>query len=79
MRILTVAICLLAAAAVFAQAGGDPWTRAVQVLQQDGGLKPPLPQRNQNKGRWRRKAASTTAKPEQGKMAAQAEQGKMAA
>ena len=34
MRILTVAICLLAAAPVFAQAGGDPWTRAVQVLQQ---------------------------------------------
>ncbi len=31
---LTVATCLLAAAPVFAQAGGDPWTRAVQVLQQ---------------------------------------------
>ncbi len=34
VRALTVAICLLAAAPVFAQAGGDPWTRAVQVLQQ---------------------------------------------
>src|SRR3989442_13392556 len=34
MRALTVAICLLAATPVFAQAGGDPWTRAVQVLQQ---------------------------------------------
>ena len=34
MRALTVAICLLAAVPVFAQAGGDPWTRAVQVLQQ---------------------------------------------
>ena len=31
---LPVAICLLAAAPVFAQAGVDPWTRAVQVLQQ---------------------------------------------
>jgi len=34
VRTLTVAICLLAAAPVFTQAGGDPWTRAVQVLQQ---------------------------------------------
>jgi len=34
VRALTIAICLLAAAPVFAQAGGDPWTRAVQVLQQ---------------------------------------------
>ncbi len=34
VRALTVATCLLAAAPVFAQAGGDPWTRAVQVLQQ---------------------------------------------
>ena len=34
VRALTAAICLLAAAPVFAQAGGDPWTRAVQVLQQ---------------------------------------------
>jgi len=34
VRTLTVPICLLAAAPVFAQAGGDPWTRAVQVLQQ---------------------------------------------
>ncbi len=34
VRALTVAISLLAAAPVFAQAGGDPWTRAVQVLQQ---------------------------------------------
>ena len=34
MRALTVAVCLLAAAPVFPQAGGDPWTRTVQVLQQ---------------------------------------------
>lgn len=34
VRTLTVTICLLATAPVFAQAGGDPWTRAVQVLQQ---------------------------------------------
>ena len=34
VRALTVAICPLAAAPVFAQAGVDPWTRAVQVLQQ---------------------------------------------
>ncbi len=33
-RALTVAVCLLAAAPVFAQAGGDPWTRAVHVLHQ---------------------------------------------
>jgi len=32
VRALAAAICLLAAAPVFAQAGGDPWTRAVQAL-----------------------------------------------
>ncbi len=34
VRALPVAVCLLAATPVFAQASGDPWTPAVQVLQQ---------------------------------------------